>query len=630
MNLFELFVKIGVDDQASQKLSDISSKLGNGLKTAAKIGTAAVGAAAAGIAALTKAAVDNYAEYEQLVGGAQLMFGNAYETVAKNAQEAYKTVQMSQNEYLQQVNGFATGLKTALGGNEQAAAELADRIITAEADIIAATGNTAENVQNAFNGIMKSNFTMLDNLQIGITPTKEGFQEVIDKVNDWNAATGNATNYQMGNLADMQSALVDYIEMQGYAGYASREAANTITGSLAAAKSAWKNLVIGLADNTADIEKLVDNLVATIVGDGTESNLGVLGNIMPAVKRALNGVSKLVSNFVPKVIKEIPSILKENLPILIKAAVSVAESLIESIEENKDMLFDMIFGLVAYIGESLISLLPKIVKLGLYIIVSLAEGLAKNLPSILPAVTGIVSEIVKILTDKKTLSNLLTAALSIIGALVDYLLADDTLDQLIDSAVTIIITITELLIENVGKLFDAAVKIIEKLVEYITDPDNLMKILSAGATILGKLGEGLLSAIGSIGETIAGIADFIFDKFLGIDLSEAGKKVLQSFLSGLAGPIMIHPSIVTSNVQGIINGSHKTGLDYVPYDGYIAELHKGERVLTASEARGYVGTTIDSVVINVNGANYEDEQSLARAIAQEIQNMTDRRAAVYG
>ena len=160
MNLFELFIKIGVDDQASSKLSDLSSKLGKGLKTAAKIGAAAVGAAAAGITALTKAAVNNYAEYEQLVGGAELMFGKAYETVAKNAQDAYKTVQMSQNEYLQQVNGFATGLKTALGGNEQAAAELAHNIVKAEADIIAATGNTAENVQNAFNGIMKSNFTI--------------------------------------------------------------------------------------------------------------------------------------------------------------------------------------------------------------------------------------------------------------------------------------------------------------------------------------------------------------------------------------------------------------------------------------------------------------------------------------
>ena len=160
MNLFELFVKIGVDDQASKKLSDISGKLGKGLKTASEIGVAAVGVAAAGITALTTAAVNNYAEYEQLVGGAELLFGNAFSFVQKKSSEAYKSVQMSQNEYLQQVNGFATGLKTALEGNELAAAELADRIIAAEADIVAATGNSQEAVQNAFNGIMKSNYTI--------------------------------------------------------------------------------------------------------------------------------------------------------------------------------------------------------------------------------------------------------------------------------------------------------------------------------------------------------------------------------------------------------------------------------------------------------------------------------------
>ena len=160
MNLFELFVKIGVKDEASSKLGNLTKKLGGGLKKAAKIGTAAVSVASGAIVALTKQAVESYAEYEQLIGGAELMFGDAFGYVQQKSQEAYKNVQMSQNEYLQQVNGFATGLKTALGGNEQAAAELADKIITAEADVVAATGNTQENVQNAFNGIMKSNFTI--------------------------------------------------------------------------------------------------------------------------------------------------------------------------------------------------------------------------------------------------------------------------------------------------------------------------------------------------------------------------------------------------------------------------------------------------------------------------------------
>ena len=230
--------------------------------------------------------VKQYAEYEQLVGGAQLMFGDAYDFVAEQAQNAYKTVGLSQNEYLQQVNGFAVGLREALGGNEQAAAELADKIVTAEADVVAATGNTQEAVQNAFNGIMKGNYTMLDNLQLGINPTKEGMQEVIDKVNEWNAAQGKASDYTIDNLADVQSALVDYIEMQGLAGYAAAEAADTIEGSATAAKAAWKNLLTGLADPEADIQELVDNFLSA-AGTLVDNLLPVIGRIFEALWEAL-------------------------------------------------------------------------------------------------------------------------------------------------------------------------------------------------------------------------------------------------------------------------------------------------------------------------------------------------------
>ena len=106
MNLFELFVKIGVDDQASSKLGNITSKLGGGLKTAAKIGTAAVGAAAGAIVALTKQAVENYAEYEQLVGGVETLFKNNADTVQQYAANAYKTAGLSAYEYMSTVKFF--------------------------------------------------------------------------------------------------------------------------------------------------------------------------------------------------------------------------------------------------------------------------------------------------------------------------------------------------------------------------------------------------------------------------------------------------------------------------------------------------------------------------------------------
>lgn len=287
-NVFELFATISLDtDEYERKLKDSGDKT----STFADVLKAnlASGAISAGVKKLAgvvadvgKAAYTSYTRYEQLAGGAQLMFGDAYDFVAEKARNAYKSVQMSQNDYLQQVNGFATGLKTALGGNVQAAAELANKVITAEADVVAATGNTQEAVQNAFNGIMKSNFTMLDNLQLGIAPTKEGFQQLIDKVNEWNAENGEATAYTIDNLADCQAALVDYIEMQGLAGYAANEAADTIEGSTASMKAAWQNLATGMADSSADMEGLTKDFVDSVFTAGK--------NIIPRVQQIVTGV----------------------------------------------------------------------------------------------------------------------------------------------------------------------------------------------------------------------------------------------------------------------------------------------------------------------------------------------------
>ena len=167
MNLFELFVKIGVDDQASDKLSNFSSKLGNGLKTAAKIGTAAVGAAAAGITALTTAAVNNYAEYEQLVGGVETLFKNSAGKVQEYAANAYKTAGMSANEYMSTVTSFSASLLQSLGGDTDKAAEYANQALTDMSDNANKLGTSMEMIQNAYQGFAKSNYTMLDNLKLG-------------------------------------------------------------------------------------------------------------------------------------------------------------------------------------------------------------------------------------------------------------------------------------------------------------------------------------------------------------------------------------------------------------------------------------------------------------------------------
>ena len=166
MNLFELFVKIGAKDEASGTISKITQGLGKGLKTAAKIGTAAVGAAAAGITALTTAAVNNYAEYEQLVGGVETLFKQSSDVVQQYAANAFKTAGMSANEYMETVTSFSASLLQSLDGDTSAAAEKANLAITDMSDNANKMGTSMEMIQNAYQGFSKQNYAMLDNLNI--------------------------------------------------------------------------------------------------------------------------------------------------------------------------------------------------------------------------------------------------------------------------------------------------------------------------------------------------------------------------------------------------------------------------------------------------------------------------------
>ena len=160
MNLFELFVKIGVDDQASGALGKISSGLGKGLETAAKVGAAAVAAAGTAIVAIGKQAIEQYAEYEQLVGGVETLFKQSADVVQQYAANAYKTAGMSANEYMETVTSFSASLLQSLDGDTNAAAEKANLAITDMSDNANKMGTSMEMIQNAYQGFAKQNYTI--------------------------------------------------------------------------------------------------------------------------------------------------------------------------------------------------------------------------------------------------------------------------------------------------------------------------------------------------------------------------------------------------------------------------------------------------------------------------------------
>lgn len=167
MNLFDLFVKIKLDDEASDKVAVLSGKIGHGLETAAKIGVAAVGAASTGIVALTKSAIDSYADYEQLVGGVETLFKDSAATVQGYAANAYMSAGISANRYMETITSFSASLISSLGGDTAAAAEYGNQALIDMSDNANKMGSDMEMIIQTYQSLSRGNFAMLDNLKLG-------------------------------------------------------------------------------------------------------------------------------------------------------------------------------------------------------------------------------------------------------------------------------------------------------------------------------------------------------------------------------------------------------------------------------------------------------------------------------
>lgn len=489
-------------ESAANKSTKAYEKIGSAAQKAlgmiTKAAITASAAASAAVGALAKEAIASFGDYEQLAGGAQLMFGEAYDYIAEKAKTAFKDVQMSQNDYLEQVNGFAIGLKNAMGGDEIGAAKLADRIVAAEADIVAATGNTAENVQNAFNGIMKSNYTMLDNLQIGITPTKEGFAELIDKVNAYKKAHGEATEYTIDNLADCQNALVDYIEMQGLSGYAQAEGADTLQGSMASMTAAWQNMLTGMADPTQDFDRLVSDLI--------DSVLNVSDNLMPRIMAVLPQMATGIAELAKGILPLIPQTLEDMLPDVISGANSLIAALLDTLSSIADTAIPIVTDnadeIIDTLLSGLISALPKVAGSAADLCTALITAILSNADIITQGAVDIVLALAQGLTDN--LDSLIPAVVNAALTITETLL--DNADKLIDAGVQLIGAIAEGLAASIPQLLQQAPVIIEKLVVALMDAGQAL-ITDVPKSVCENIVSGLKSFDWTEGanSTIAGL-----------------------------------------------------------------------------------------------------------------------------
>lgn len=413
-------------DGAANKAHGFGSRIGSGIATAAKVGGAAITAAAAAVGTLVKNSVENYAEYEQLVGGVETLFKNSADVVQKYASNAFKTAGLSANEYMETVTSFSASLLQSLGGDTEAAAKYADMAITDMSDNANKMGSSMESIQNAYQGFAKQNYTMLDNLKLGYGGTKEEMQRLLD-----DAMALSGVKYDLSSYSDIVDAIHVIQTEMGITGTTALEASETISGSIASMKSAWKNLVVGIADENADFGLLVDNFVESVTTVGN--------NIVPRVGKVLSGIGRLVEGLAPVITRALPGLISNVLPPLLRSAAS----------------------LVSSIGKALIENLPMLLSVGLDLILMLANGIADNLPKLIPTIVDVLLQIVDTLTNPNNLSALIDAAIAIILALADGLI--QALPRLIEAAPTIITNLVTAIIQNAPKLMEAGFQLVVSL-----------------------------------------------------------------------------------------------------------------------------------------------------------------------
>lgn len=565
MNVFELFAKISLDDndykaqlnEAESSSKSIASGIGSAFSSMTKIAAAGVTAAASGIGVLVTKSVQAYADYEQLVGGVETLFGvqgmslqeyaasvgksvtevgteyqnmiSAQETVMDNASNAYKTAGLSANEYMEQVTSFAAALTSSLEGDTQAAADKADMAITDMADNANKMGASVESIQNAYQGFAKQNYTMLDNLKLGYGGTKEEMERLLE-----DASKISGIEYDVSSYADIVDAIHVVQTEMGITGTTAKEASTTISGSISMMKGAWTNLVAGLADDNADMGQLIDNLIESIVGsvdEGGERVGGVINNVIPRVEQALTGVGTLITEMLPIVFDEIPALLENVLPDLLDSGANMITTIIQGISDNLDSLVSTVLMIVELLATTILENLPTIIEMGAKLLISLARGIAEMLPSLIPTIIDVILTIVEVLTDPDNLSALIDAAIQIILALVEGII--EALPRLIEAAPVIIENLVTAIIENLPLLLEAAMQLIIMLVQGIIS--NLPKVVKAALQIVTTLVTGIINLKFKLWETGVKIVTMIGEAIGGAvnNAKQWGKDLIDNFISGI-------------------------------------------------------------------------------------------------
>ena len=451
---------------------------------------ASITAIGTGLSVLVKNAVDNYAEYEQLVGGVESIFGGIekgaeqIKKVTDTANDAWKSLTMSQNDYYKNFTSTYPLMKNDIEDQNEAI-EQTNRLMTLESDLANTFGYSVEQASTAINWALKGSFNYIDNLNLGIKGTQEGFLE----------AAHNA-GYMVDGVEELTSSdILDILEkaadQYGVLGKTAKEAMKTIQGSTKATKAAWTNLVTGIADDNADFDKLVNDFV--------DSVSAMLDNLIPRILIAIEGLGELM----PK----LTEVLMNHLPEIIQTGQNILNALLQGIVENIPQMAATITQVILSLVDFITQNLPMILQAGITILLELIKGITEALPELIPIMVQVIMDMVNILLDN--------------------------IDEIIECGIELLVALTEgimnALPELIARLPEIIIKIVSKLIELAP------QLLSAALRIILALAEGLIKFIPEIISRIPQIIKSMVNALKqGVgDFANIGKNLMNGLWNGI-------------------------------------------------------------------------------------------------
>lgn len=505
---------------SASKMSSVMKGIGSSAIKVGK-GLAVAGAAAAtAVTALVSKSVGAFADYEQLTGGVETLFGaggrsveeyaqsvgksvsdiqgkydslmSAQNAVLENANKAYMTAGMSANEYMDTVTGFSASLISSLGGDTNKAADYANSALVDMSDNANKMGTDMESIKNAYQGFAKQNYTMLDNLKLGYGGTQEEMKRLLS---DAEKLTGQ--RYNISSFADITQAIHAIQTQMDITGTTAKEASTTISGSWGSLKAAFQNVLVGLTTGEDMFDQSLDALINTAVTFGQ--------NIIPAIKGALSGVGYLIEGLAPVIGETIPPLINDLAPTLANSAVSLISSLVNGLTQNATQFSECLSNMIIVAVAGISTVVPQLLDAASKIVSNLMQGLTNSMPQIV------------------------NGAVTLIEGLVNGLV--NNIPLLIMGAVQLVASLANGLIANLPRIIDAGVNLITGIVS--ASYSMMPQIIQNGMQLVVNLAVGLVRAIPQLIAALPRITGAIVKGFKSVNWFDLGLQLIKSIWEGI-------------------------------------------------------------------------------------------------